>query len=332
MAAVRAHEHVALGVGFPPGPGAAAGGQRLRGRDHLVEVADRAAVARAVPTARPRSDDVHEAHAGPLVVVGVDEVAADGDDPDAPTPHRLPPHPGGERAQLALADRVAAPRAGHLDQQPRRHLRRRRRQRFASVTGGDRALELNQGRPPLRRPDARPRPPPTTRPGRRRGRPGSTARPPSGHGARSRGPLPACVSSRSPRPSRARPSTRSSHTSGPGVTVSGMVAEIGGGRRGRSRVAGCRRQTSRAAQRRRAQGRGAASGTARRHRRRGPARRPRTTPATARRRPRRRARTAPPAATSARGRPPSGGPRPRRPSRRRAGGRVAGTARHRGAG
>ena len=58
------------------------------------------------------------------------------------------------------------------------------------------------------------------------------------------------VSVRSPSPSSTRPSEPVSHSSGPGVTSTGVSSSTAGGWSGRSRVAGCLRHTSVAIHRR----------------------------------------------------------------------------------
>ena len=224
--------------------------------------------------------------------------------PGCPGASSLPPDRRGVRTELAVDDGVASPRSVDLDEQPRRHLRRRRRSPArrgrASAT---RALET------LRRatrhptgattPSAASRRPTTSRdvassapsssssvhgPGRGEHRGEERAAPPPG-----------IVSSRSPRPSshviaRRRSATAAARRSRPAWCRARSPA----GRSGRRRVAGWRRHTSVAIHRRsRAAGRGAATG------RRGRAARPvRDRRASARpRRPRRR-RGGPPAATS----------------------------------
>ena len=162
---------------------------------------------------------------------------------------------------------------------------------------------------------------------RRRARPSANGPSRAQHGGEeARAPRPASSSARSPRPSstRVRPSRRS-HSSGPGVTVDAACrARSPAACSGRSRVAGCRRHTSRGHPPPHARpGRGEAASGARSgaaaSRRRGSTRAARRR----RRRPRRR-RGARPGATWRRARRSSGATTPRRRSRRRAGSHAAG--------
>ena len=77
--------------------------------------------------------DVHEHEAVPVELLVPRHVAANGDQPDPLALHRLSPDPRGVRTQLAVDDGIPPPRSVDLDEQPGRHLRRRRRDRLVAL-------------------------------------------------------------------------------------------------------------------------------------------------------------------------------------------------------
>ena len=263
VATVRAHEHVASVVALPAR-------RRARGRRPATPWPPRPRAGRRSPAAtrRPRGRpgrgaphvDEHEAVAVVLLVAA----RGRGGRRSRRMPlalHRLAPDQRGVRTELAVDDGVAAPRAVDLDEQPRRHLRRRRRDRLVRARVPRRRtrtapLALSQGRPPLRRRGAAPT---TSRDASSRLDVESAERERSGGCAgwrRAGRPASAgIVSARSPRPSSTRSPAGVSHSSGPGVTDEpASSSPIVGGCSGRSRVAGWRRHTSWAIHRRSASG------------------------------------------------------------------------------
>ena len=194
-------------------------GERRRGRDDLVEVADHAACGRAGDGPRSRRDDVDEAQRRARPWCCVVEVAADGDHADAAALHRLAPDRGayGPSSLWPMASRPHGPltstssHAAPATRWPDRLAAPR-----AATAHSKRSAELRQGDHPF---GGEPSPDDEAGPSSRSASSSASVNGPSvGSRAASSGWASAgSDSARSPRPSsaRGRPAG-ASHSSGPG--------------------------------------------------------------------------------------------------------------------